>query len=264
METKKHENEGSRYSVPNLERALKIMELLSLHKEGLITAYIAKELAYPKNSVFRICNTLVNTGYLMYRSSTQKLVLTRKLFAVGYRAISEDNIVQLARDAMRTIRDEFKETVVIGTLMEKDGVVLEEMAGLHHFNFRIERGAKFHLHCTAPGKAILAHLSKQEQDKLLNSIELTSFNQNTITDIDVLKKQFEKIKSERIAYDYAEQIVGCHCISAPILDQYNYPIAAIWITGPSSRLPLEKYPYYGTQIKKAADSISNILGCTLV
>ncbi len=264
MEDRKHENEGSRYSVPNLERALKIMELLSYHKEGLIAASIVKELAYPKNSVFRICNTLVNTGYLMYRSNTQQLVLTRKLFAVGYRAISEDNIVQLARGVMRTLRDEFKETVVIGTLMENEGVVLEEMAGLHHFNFRIERGAKFYLHCTAPGKAILAHLSEREQNKLLGTIEMIPFNKNTITDVDALRAQFEKIKSERIAYDYAEQIEGCHCICAPILDQYNYPTAAIWITGPSSRLPFEKYPYYGAQIKKAADSISALLGCALV
>lgn len=65
MKDRKHKNEGSRYSVPNLERALKIMKLLSFHKEGLIAASIVKELTYSKNSVFRICNTLINTGYLI-------------------------------------------------------------------------------------------------------------------------------------------------------------------------------------------------------
>ena len=250
----------SKYSVPNLERALHVFELLSHHKEGMIVSQIAKELGVPRNSIFRICATLREQGYIQYYRDTQQVTLTRKLFSIGYRALADDNIVQLAHDPMRLLRDEIKETVLIGALMDKEGAVLEELAGLHHFNFRVERGARFFLHCTAPGKAILAHLSKAQQAKLVDRLELTRFNENTITSKIEFIEELDNIRSSGISYDYAEQIEGCHCIAAPIIDQYGHPVAAIWITGPSSRLPSSDFPKLGARVKLAADEVSHLLG----
>ncbi len=254
--------DSSKYSVPNLERALHVFELLSHCKEGLIISQIAKKLDVPRNSIFRICATLREQGYIQYYRDTQQVTLTKKLFSIGYRALADDNIVQLAHDPMRSLRDDIKETVLIGTLMDKEGAVLEELAGLHHFNFRVERGARFFLHCTAPGKAMLAHLSRAEQAKIVDNIELTRFNENTITSKLKLIEQLDTIRQTGIAYDFAEQIEGCHCIAAPIMDQYGYPVATIWITGPSSRLLLADFPSLGARVKQAADEVSHLLGHT--
>lgn len=252
--------ERSKYSVPNLERALRVFELLSQCKEGLTVSQIAKELEVPRNSIFRICATLREQGYIQYFRDTQQVILTRKLFSIGYSALADDNIVQLAADAMRSLRDETKETVLLGTLMEREGAVLEELAGLHHFNFRLQRGARFFLHCTAPGKAILAYLSKAQQASILDNLKLTRFNKNTITSKSELLKELKNISNSGISYDEAEQIEGCHCIAAPIMDQYGHPVASIWITGPSSRLPISDFPKLGIKVKAAADKVSNLLG----
>ena len=39
---------------------------------------------------------------------------------------------------MRTLRDETKESILCGTLLEQEGVVLEQVEGLHSFSFRIK------------------------------------------------------------------------------------------------------------------------------
>ena len=252
-------SESSKYSVPNLERALRALELLSHHQEGLTVSQIAKELEIPRNSAFRISATLQEHGYIGFHRGSQQLVLTKKMFSIGYRALAAENIVQIAYDAMRSLRDETKETVIIGSLMQHDGAVLEEMAGLHHFNFRVERGARFYLHCTAPGKAILAHLSQAEQAKLVDAIELIRFNKNTITDKTKLLDELKQVKQQGVAYDHAEQIEGCHCIAAPVINQYGYPIAAIWVTGPSSRIPTSDFHELGLKVKQAADAVSQQL-----
>lgn len=252
--------DSSRYSVPNLERALYVFELLSHHKEGMIVSQIAKELKVPRNSIFRICATLREQGYTQYYRDTQQVTLTRKLFSIGYRALADDNIVQLAHDSMRSLRDETRETVLIGTLMDKEGAVLEELAGLHHFNFRVERGARFFLHCSAPGKAMLAHLSKAQQANIVDSLELTRFNDNTITSKLKFIEELDSIRMSGISYDLAEQIEGCHCIAAPVIDQYGHPVASIWITGPSSRLLVSDFPALGVRVKQAADKVSHLLG----
>ena len=120
---------SSKYSVPNYERALHVFEFLSHHKEGLITSQIARNLEVPRNSIFRICATLREQGYIQYFRDTQQITLTKKLFSIGYRALADDNIVQLAHDPMRALCDHIKETVLTGCLMDKEGAVLEELAG---------------------------------------------------------------------------------------------------------------------------------------
>ena len=251
---------SSSNTVPNVERALQVFELLSENNEGMLVSQVAAELGIPRNSVFRICSTLREHGYIDSVPNTSKVRLTKKLFSVGYKALCEENIVQVSRDEMRKLRDEVKETVLIGTLLESSGAVLEEFAGLHHFNFRVERGASFYLHCTAPGKALLAFLSKAEQARIVDTIQLIRFNENTITKKSALLDQLDTIRSTGVSYDYAEQIEGCHCIASPVLDQYGYPVAAIWLTGPSSRLPVSDFPAIGKRMKNAAANISAKLG----
>ena len=253
-------SEPSKYSVPNLERALRVFELLSQAKEGMTVSQIARELEVPRNSIFRICSTLKEQGYTQYYQDTQQVILTKKLFSIGYSALAEDNIVRLAYEPMRVLREETKETVLLGVLMGQEGAVLEELAGLHHFNFRVERGARFFLHCTAPGKALLAYLSKAEQAKMVDSLELTRYNEQTITSKEKLIEELDRIQLSGISYDRAEQIEGCHCVAAPIIDQYGAPVAAVWITGPSSRLPSSDFPALGLRVKAAADKISQMLG----
>ncbi len=63
----------SRYHVPNLDRALSVMELLSGMGEGLNVSEISEALKIPKNSAFRIAVTLESRGYLA-RNELTKLV----------------------------------------------------------------------------------------------------------------------------------------------------------------------------------------------
>lgn len=248
----------SKYSVPNLERALRVIELLSGRREGLIVSQIAKELDVPRNSVFRICITLKDSGYIEYYQGSQRYVLTRKLFTVGYRALGEVNIVQLAREPMLELRDAVKETVLLGTLLENEGAVLEEIPGSHHFNFRVEKGAKFHLHCSAPGKVLLAHLSLAQQASVVDQLEMPRFNEHTITSRSVLLETLKQVRETGVGFDFSEQIDGCHCVAAPVLDAYGYPVAAIWTTGPASRVGNLKN--VAELVKATAKKISEQLG----
>ena len=60
--------------------------------------------------------------------------------------------------------------------------------------------------------------------------------------------------------DRAEQYNGIYCVGAPILDRNAYPIAAIWITGPSENITAADIPKIGIDFKSAALRISSILG----
>lgn len=254
----------SRYEVPNLKRALAIMELLARHPRGLGLTEIAGELGLSKNSIFRITRTLLNTDYLHRDPDSKRLILTRKLLALGYAAVSEYNLVEKALDIMRQLRNEVKETVLLGVMLDDEGIVLEQVPGSHMFKFLVDIGMRYSLHVAAPGKAMMAYLPEQEREELVSRLKMKRYNANTITSRRVLLEELEMVLECGYAVDRAEELEGVHCLSAPVLDQYGSPVAAIWITGPSDRLPVSKFEEIGKTIRKHADRISWRLGHGIV
>jgi len=251
---------GSRYKVPNLDRALTILEYMVKHPEGASLQELTKAMGFSKNSVFRISMTLLERGYLSREEDTKRFYITRKMLAMGTVALSEQHIITTSLDVMRQLRDQLKETVLIGSLVGFQGVVMEQVLGTHTFKFAIDLGRHFDLYCSAPGKAILAYMNESEQDAYFSQVKRVKFNENTVVDESELREELAKAKECGYAFDLGEEISGIKCISAPIFDRNGLPVAAIWITGPDSRLPEEKLKEKGEIIKKHAAMISERLG----
>jgi DNA-binding IclR family transcriptional regulator len=51
--------------------------------------------------------------------------------------------------------------------------------------------------------------------------------------------------------------------SSKSIDRTRYPVAAIWITAPSSRLPDSVLDVTGRKLRAAADVVSERFGCKL-
>jgi DNA-binding IclR family transcriptional regulator len=253
------ENGDADYHVPNLERALVILEFLA-ENPGAGVSRIAEVLHLPKNSVFRICMSLLRHGYVLRDNATKAFHLSRKLLALGYAATNKHTVVENAIDVMRELRDLTKETVLLGTLLGTEGVVLEQVFGLHPFKFMVDAGTRFSLHTSAPGKALLAFLPEGERESVLKDLKLTRYTERTITTLPALRRELVEARTLGYALDRAEEIEGCHCVAAAVLDARNYPVASIWMTGPSNRLPLSSFPALGRQVKEHADRISSRLG----
>ena len=248
------------YHVPNLVRALGIFELLAERSAGLTTAQITELLNIPRNSVFRITATLLEYGYLLRDEETKVFQLSRKLLTMGYAALSEESLIEKSLEVMRKLRDQYKETIPLGILNGHEGLVIEEVPGLHSFRYVLEPGRKFHLHTAAPGKAIVAFLPMEEQEKIIKQIKFTFFNDNTIKNRTEFRKVLENVKKDGYSIDHAEEIEGMHCIGAPIFNRTGYPIAAIWITGPSIRIKEREFTSIGKAVKKACLKISKSMG----
>ena len=249
-----------RYHIPNLVRALAVLECLGGRPAGLTGAEIAAALKLTKNSVFRITRTLLDHGYLLREEDTRRFVLSRKLLALGYAGVGEQNLVEKALDVMRSLRDATRETVILGTLVGDKGMALEQVPGLHPFHFSVDPGNRLHLHTSAPGKALLAFLPEAERGALLSRMALPRFNRRTITRKDALRREMERIRACGFSVDRAEEFEGVHCVAAPVLNQAGHPVAAIWTTGPSDRVPLRSFDAVGRLVREHARRISRRLG----
>ncbi|SHJ09018.1 IclR family transcriptional regulator [Pseudozobellia thermophila] len=257
---KKKEELKSNYNVPNLERALMIIELLSSKPKGLSLAEIMDELDIAKSSAFRITSTLIFRNYLQKNETTKKLTLTRKILSLGISSLSEQSIVENSIDAMRALRDETKESVMLGILLGDKGTILEQVPSSYPVKLFVEQGTQFSLHSSVGGKSILAYMEEDERNRILENVKLEKFTENTIVSKKDYIKSLKEVKAKGYAIDHSEDIQGINCVGAPIFDESGSPVAAIWITGPDGRLPSSEFGNKGEIVKKYAMEISKKLG----
>jgi DNA-binding IclR family transcriptional regulator len=253
-------NGGSNRQVPNLERALVILEYLVHHPRGFTLSELSKALDYPKNSVFRIMNTLLSFGYVNRDEGTLEFTLSRKLFAMAYGSIYENNLMENSLDIMRELRDEVGETVVISVMDNGEGLVLEQVQGTHPFRFVCDPGVRQVIHTSASCKAIMAYMDDKERERKLKGMKFKGYTETTITSREKFIEELERAREKGYAVDRGEHLDGVHCVASAILDQHGRSIAAITVTGPANRLPEDQFDRLGSIISEHTARISTRFG----
>ena len=173
---------------------------------------------------------------------------------------SEHNLLEIVLPHLRNLRDQVKETACFGVLGDQKGIFIEQAQGHHTFRFVLSPGKPFELHCSAPGKAIMAYLPNTVRDYYLAQMEFTRYNARTITTRDAYLEELEKVRKLGYAMDNEEELNGVICIGAPIFNYTGYPCGAIWISGPKDRLSKEVVRVSADCIRKVAQTISLELG----
>lgn len=253
-----------KYLIPNLQNAIQLIEMLALHPEGLTLAELVQRLNLAKTTIFRITQTLQHHNYVFKDEESNCFFLTRKFMRVGLSALGEQSLVENSLVHMRTLRDSIKESILLGALLDTEVVLLEQVMGTHPFTFYLQPGKHFNLHASAPGKVLLAFSEEQDREQTIKKLNLTKYNERTITSPNRLREELEIVKERGYGIDCAEEMEGVHCISAPILNQNGSVLAAIWTTGPSSRLPISEFENIANKVKDCALNISAKFGYNIL
>ena len=252
------DRKSSKYLIPNVARALKILEYLARREEEASIAEIATTFSIPKNSVFRIIKSLEYYGYV--EEDGRKYHATPRLLYLGYEGMRKKGILENSLDVMHTLRDEVNETVMIGTLLGSQIVIIEQLAPFQFIRFEAEVGRRVPVYASAPGKAILAFLPAEEQKLLLSQITFTRYTDKTIPSKSAMLKELALIRKRGYAVDEGEEVAEAHCVGSPILDYRGFPIAALWVVGPDFRLTADKFDHIGPVVQDHALQVSRRFG----
>jgi DNA-binding IclR family transcriptional regulator len=239
---------------PAVERALQILEALG--EQGRTLSELSAALGLPKNAVFRITNTLRARGYLSRDPKTLRFALSDRLIQVSQPRVEKRGLIETAMEPMRTLRDATRETVQIGRRFGAEGVILEQVEGLHPLRISVDPGLRFPLYNNAPGKLLLAHLPDPERRAMIERLDLAPSTPRTITDRRELERECGRIRDQGWSADHAEADEGIHCVAAPISGARSEVVAVLWISGPSKRLPKAAFADVARHVVAAGKSVS--------
>lgn len=246
-------------SAKGTDRTLAIIELLGKFRKGKSASEIARALSLPVNTVGRITETMHKRGWLYRKEDDRRYVLTNRVADLTRPQINDKSLVVSSWDSLKKLRDDTGETSQLLVMSDGKTLILEQCISNQPIKVSGQIGLRVPCYSCAPGKSILAELPKSELEKYLSQITFKNFTKNTLSSRSLLVEDLERIRIRGYALDLAEGLEGIHCVSAVILDDYNYPVAAITVIAPSFRLENDRFKEIGNACLLAAGRIRNRL-----
>jgi DNA-binding IclR family transcriptional regulator len=168
-----------------------------------------------------------------------------------------------ARRVMAELVESWEETVHLAVLDGVQAVYVEKLQPAPAIKIWISRtGARLPAHCSGVGKVLLAHSEWEHVAELLEHQGIPALTPNTITTLEDLAGELERIRERGYAYDHEETLVGLCCVAAPITDSGGTVISAVSLSVPEYRFRPKKDKYTAA-ILDAARRISENAGPTL-
>ncbi|PKO04279.1 MAG: hypothetical protein CVU41_17790 [Chloroflexi bacterium HGW-Chloroflexi-3] len=246
--------------VKSAVRSLDILELLAEYSEGLHLTEVGKRLKIPLSSLHNLMATLVYRGYLLKSEGANIYQLGPKFAQLQASYDADINLTKIVEPYMDRLQNLTGETSGLSVLQGSTIVFINKHSGKELLQVINPVGTRLLAHATGSGKAMLAHLSNDEIDKIYPKEQLPVRTPFTIKNKSQLKKALAVIRHKGYAFDEQESEIGVWAVASCIKNREGAPIAALSIVAPLVRLETKEHSEWYELIKRIADEISARLG----
>lgn len=156
------------YSVPALEKALDILELLANQKDGLNQGQISEAVGRSIHQIYRVLQALEARGYIYRERPGGLYFLSMTMFELAHRHEPLRGLVQIALPQMRRLSDTLQQSCNLGIHSAGRVLILAQVESPAPFGFRVRVGAEFPLFTTATGRALMAFQPQATVDRWLD------------------------------------------------------------------------------------------------
>ncbi len=251
--------ESSELPAPTVAKTIAVLEAIARHSSGLTQSEVVEQTGCSANLVFRVLSTLTSLGYLSRQEADRRYVLTSRLLEISSPRVADKSLARCAYQSMRQLRDRTRETVQLVIQSGHKGMVLEQLSGLEAIQVTGQVGMTVPLYSCAPGKAILAFLSRQQYESWLSHVTLKQFTANTKATPAALERDLKLVRQRGYAEDNEEGLEGIRCVAAPVLNVHQQPVGAVTVMSPLKRLTQRQFAEVGQLCIEAAAQIRSEL-----
>lgn len=214
---------------------------------------ISKATGIPKANVFRIVKTLEHLGIIEIKN--EGYVLGRGLLKYAKQSSENNELVDLSGKYLKNLAKEVGETINLGIVYENNVLILSSEFG-ESTSLVSKLLPICPLYSSSMGKLFLSEQNDDNIKSYFDNVEAEKMTVNTIVTYEDFIKEKEKIQKKGISYDYEEYEYGLTCISSGIRNKNGKMIAAVSLSGPTTRLHFKGLEKLEEKISSLAETIS--------
>ncbi|MEV0341854.1 IclR family transcriptional regulator [Nocardia sp. NPDC050713] len=198
---------------------------------GVGVSELARRAQLSKSTAFRVLGMLERNGVVERAGTRYRLGARLHQLGQAVYAPEHERVRDLLLPFLTDLYESTHHTVHLAALHHTDVVYLAKLYGHRTAAAPSQIGGRLPAHCTAVGKALLAHTTAEALAR-----PLCGLTPHSITDPSRLADELAAIRRTGIAYDNQESRIGLSCVAAPVFDHRGRAIAAMSVAAPLGRI----------------------------
>jgi len=224
----------------SVEKALAVLHAFGGDRRALNLMEIAAAAGITKSSAQRFTNTLQQLGYLQRDAHAKRWVLSPRVLTIGHAYLSGHTLIEAVTSHLRQLNVATGESVSLSEPDDTNMVYVARFPGHQPFFIHMPIGRTLPMFCTAAGRAYLSRLPMDEVSDILDRSTLRALTPATVTDKARILELVLEARESGFARADQECYRGDLTLGAPIMGPHGRPVAAINISGPTSRWTMEQ------------------------
>ena len=251
---------NSRYNITALQRGLQLLSLVGNAAEAPTASQIARDSGLHSSTVHRFLSNLEGAGYLLRDEASHGYSLGPACISLGRAALNGLGVRRTCLPFLQELNRMTRESIHLTVRQNTMAVYVEKLEALEPLRIVSQVGAMVQLHCSGVGKVLLAYEQEEAVREVLARLELTRHTPSTITTMQQLEAELERVRKLGYALDLEENEPHIRCIAAPVRGEDGQIRAAFSVTGPAVRMTRQRLRELAPVVLQISQSISERLG----
>ena len=244
--------------VSSITRVLEIIEAVSYASKPLSPLELSQELDIPKPTIHRLIQNLVDEGFVTVDIGGG-IIPGKRVRNLSVELCQQRQFFNERQMILHKLVEEIEETCGIAIPYHMNMLYTNRAQTSLPLQIYLPVGVKSPMWCTATGKLYLSQLSTTSRNKILKGLPLDKFTKNTITDIDALNQELDKIAETGVGIDNEEFISEMVAVSVPVLDKKSRYLASLYLHAPTIRVSLDDLMTHVPRLQTAAQDIQTLV-----
>ena len=223
--------------IQSVARSFAIIEYLSKTAKPTSLKEIAAGCALPLTTAHRLVNNLCLLNYAVHESNGYYR-LSHKLLEISNQSLSASSLISISKPILDDLSERLKESV---HLVVREGTnivyVYKVVRAIGSIQMASRIGMSLPMYRCAVGKAILSTLEDAEVAEVFQSSHIVATGPNTITDLETLLAEINRIRQLGYAVDDEENEAGIKCVAVPLVCRSENAAYAFSVSSIKSRIP---------------------------
>jgi IclR family acetate operon transcriptional repressor len=247
----------------SIEKSIEILNYLSNAKRSVGITELSSKLSFPKSTIHRILNILLNYSIVNKDKETCKYKLGLQLLKYSNSFYNSFDFRQIAKPILKKICIETSLTTFLTVWQSDhsiciDSVTPSQKSSTHHLF--VEVGKEMPFHCTASAKVLLAYQPPENIKRIINQKTFQKYTPKTIVDPNKIEEHLLEVRDKGFAICDGELEEGIKAIATPVRNINGKVIASITITGLSNRMSRNNIEKLTKILVKSTQELSKMLG----
>lgn len=234
--------------------------VLATQNGPVALADLARATGLNQSTSFRLLESMRSRGFVRQHSGGNGYQLGSVVVDLGSAFLRSVSIWDHARDAAEQLAEEIAETASVGVLDRSQVLYIAIARGQRELGIQSQSGTRHPAYCTALGKMLMADLTWDEAERILDSEPMLRHTPTTIVDKPAMRAELENVRARGYSVDDEERNAHVVCIAAPVTDHTGRTVAAVSVSGPSFRMREHGVANVADRVTACAAEVSARMG----